>query len=62
MAGPVLLLIHGKAGVGKSTLADELARRLAPHYPHGQIFANLGTAGAARTPKEVLKDFLLALG
>lgn len=62
VAGPVLLLIHGKAGVGKSTLADELARRLAPHYPHGQIFANLGTAGAARTPKEVLKDFLLALG
>lgn len=28
-AGPVLLLIHGKAGVGKSALADELARRLA---------------------------------
>lgn len=61
-AGPVLLLIHGKAGVGKSALADELARRLALRYPHGQLFANLGTAGAARTPKDVLKDFLLALG
>lgn len=61
-AGPVMLLIHGKPGVGKSALADELARRLAPRYPDGQIFANLGTAGAARTPREVLKDFLLALG
>jgi tetratricopeptide (TPR) repeat protein len=61
-AGPVLLLVHGKPGVGKTAIADELARRLARRYPHGQLFVNLGTGGAARTPKEVLKDFLVALG
>jgi tetratricopeptide (TPR) repeat protein len=57
-----VLLIHGKPGVGKTALSDELARRLAGQYPHGQVFVNLGTGGAARTPKEILKDFLLALG
>ncbi|NJC84545.1 ATP-binding protein [Planosporangium mesophilum] len=60
--GPVVLLIHGKPGVGKTALSDELARRLAPQYPHGQVFVNLGTGGAARTPKEILKNFLIALG
>ncbi|MFC7549331.1 NB-ARC domain-containing protein [Plantactinospora sp. GCM10030261] len=62
VSGPVVLLIHGKPGVGKTALADELARRLAPQYPHGQVSVNLGTAGGARTPKEILKDLLLDLG
>jgi tetratricopeptide (TPR) repeat protein len=60
--GPVILLIHGKPGVGKTAVAEELARRLAPDYPDGQILVNFGTGGAARTPSEVLKDFLLDLG
>jgi tetratricopeptide (TPR) repeat protein len=60
--GPVVLLVHGKPGVGKTAIADELAWHLAPQYPHGQVYVNLGTGGAARTPKEILKDFLLALG
>ena len=60
--GPILLLIHGKPGVGKSALALELARRVAEHYPHGQVYANLGTLGGARAPREILKVFLDALG
>jgi tetratricopeptide (TPR) repeat protein len=61
-AGPVLLLIHGKQGVGKSAIAEELARRLGHRYPQGQLFVNFGTAGGARTPGEVLRDLLLTLG
>jgi DNA polymerase III delta prime subunit len=59
---PVLLLIHGKPGVGKSALALELARRLAEQYPDGHYYANLGNVGAALSAGEVLKNFLDALG
>jgi NB-ARC domain len=60
--GPILLLIHGKPGVGKSALALELARRLAHDYPHGQVYANLGTLGRARGHGAILKIFLDAIG
>src|SRR5439155_8740527 len=59
--GPVVLLIHGKPGVGKSVLAQELARQLAAKYPDGVLYANFGTAGRPRAPAEILKTFLLAL-
>ncbi|GIH20515.1 NB-ARC domain-containing protein [Rugosimonospora africana] len=58
---PVLLLIHGKPGVGKSALAQELARRLAGEYPDGQLYVNLGNAGDALSSGEILKIFLDAL-
>jgi tetratricopeptide (TPR) repeat protein len=61
-AGPVLLRIHGQPGVGKTVLAQELARRLAPEYPDGVVSANFGTAGDPRPPAEILKEFLLQLG
>jgi len=60
--GPVLLLLHGKPGVGKSVLAAQLAHRLAPEYPDARLYANLGGAEGPRPPTEVLRDFLLALG
>lgn len=56
--GAVLLLIHGKPGVGKSVLAQKLAAELAVDYPDGVVYAHLGTAGAARSPAEILKAFL----
>ncbi|MBE1490719.1 NB-ARC domain-containing protein [Plantactinospora soyae] len=61
-AGPVLLRIHGQPGVGKTVLAQELARHLAPEYPDGVISANFGTAGDSRPPAEILKELLLQLG
>jgi hypothetical protein len=60
--GPVLLPIHGKTGVGKSALAQELAHRLAGEHPDGTLYANLSQAGGSRPPGEVLKSFLEALG
>jgi hypothetical protein len=60
-AGPALLLMHGKPGVGKSALAQEFAHRLADSYPDGQLYANLGSGGGSRPPGEVLKSFLEAL-
>jgi len=59
---PALILLHGKAGVGKSALAQELGRRLAPNYPDGQLYVNLGSAGGMRPPGEVLRYFLTSLG
>jgi hypothetical protein len=60
--GPVLLLIHGKAGVGKSSLAQEFTHGLTGQHPNGELYANLGKAGGSRPPGEVLKSFLEALG
>jgi len=60
--GPVVIAIHGKPGVGKSALAKQLARRLARRYRDGMLYANLGTAGGARAPSEVLGVLLQALG
>lgn len=60
--GAVLLLIHGKPGVGKSALAQELAHRLAPQYPDGVLSENFGTAGGLRPPAEILWRFLGKLG
>jgi tetratricopeptide (TPR) repeat protein len=60
--GCVTLYLHGQPGVGKSAIARELAARLAPQYPGGIHFVDLGTAGIGRPPGEVLKDLILAMG
>jgi tetratricopeptide (TPR) repeat protein len=60
--GCVTIYLHGQPGVGKSAIARELAARLAPQYPDGVISVDLGTAGTARPPGDVLKDLLLQLG
>lgn len=59
---PVLLLIHGKPGVGKTAFAQELGRRLAGEYPDGQLYENLGYAGDPLSASEVLARFVTKLG
>ena len=40
-SGPVVHLIDGMAGSGKTTLAVHVARRLMPSHPDGQLFIDL---------------------
>ncbi|MEV7190567.1 tetratricopeptide repeat protein [Streptomyces sp. NPDC093510] len=60
-----LALISGMAGVGKSTVANHLARRLRERFPDGVLHAGLNgfADGDARPaePDEVLDGFLAAL-
>ena len=60
----VISAVSGMAGIGKTTLAVHWARRVAGHFPPGQLYTNLrgfGPAGAAATPAEVMLSFLDAL-
>lgn len=60
-----LVLISGMAGVGKSTVAHHLARRLRERFPDGVLYAGLNgfADGDVRPaePDEVLDGFLAAL-
>lgn len=60
-----LVLVSGMAGVGKSTVAHHLARRLRERFPDGVLYAGLNgfADGNVRPaePDEVLDGFLAAL-
>ncbi|WP_405901744.1 tetratricopeptide repeat protein [Streptomyces sp. NBC_00727] len=56
-------VITGKPGTGKSTLAVNLAHRLAETgFPDGQLYCDLRGTGTPATTLEVLGRFLRALG
>ncbi|MEU2022133.1 BTAD domain-containing putative transcriptional regulator [Streptomyces sp. NPDC016469] len=58
-----LAVITGKPGTGKSTLAVNLAHRLAETgFPDGQLYCDLRGTGTPATTAEVLGRFLRALG
>lgn len=62
-AVPIMVII-GKAGVGKSALAVHWAHRMAARFPDGQLYANLrgyDPVGEPATPAEVISGFLSAL-
>ena len=62
--GPApLVVISGPGGVGKTALAVRTAHDVAPHYPDGQLYADLlGASPVPADPDEVLARFLRALG
>ncbi|HEX8867213.1 MAG TPA: BTAD domain-containing putative transcriptional regulator, partial [Lentzea sp.] len=62
---PGVAVVHGTAGVGKTTFAVYWANHAAPSYPDGQLYVNLRgfeAGGVARKPEEVLTELLDALG
>jgi DNA-binding SARP family transcriptional activator len=62
-AAPVVVVIIGKGGVGKTTLAVHTAHGLAGQFPDGQLFADLhGGSSHPVSPAQVLERFLRALG
>lgn len=57
----VVAMITGTAGVGKTTLAVQWARRVAHLFPDGQLYVDLrgfGSGGAAVEPATAVRGFL----
>jgi tetratricopeptide (TPR) repeat protein/transcriptional regulator with XRE-family HTH domain len=58
---PVIVVLSGTAGVGKTALAVHWAHRVAGRFPDGQLHVNLrgfDPAGPAREPDDVVRGFL----
>jgi hypothetical protein len=63
--GPVVIVLEGTAGVGKTTLAIELAHSVCSQFPDGQLHVNMrgfDPAGRPMAADEALHGFLDALG
>nr|WP_246497343.1 BTAD domain-containing putative transcriptional regulator [Sphaerisporangium rubeum] len=61
-AVPIVVIV-GKPGVGKSTIAVHVSHRVGERFPDGQLFANLhGAASRPTGPMQVLERFLRVLG
>lgn len=60
---PVVKVLLGQRGCGKSTVAVHWADKYGEHFPDGQLFANLGAwTDHTVAPGEVLRGFLVSLG
>lgn len=62
---PVVCVVSGAAGVGKTTLAARWAHRTASAFPDGQLWVDLrgfDAQGRPLTPGQVLERFLTAFG
>ena len=58
-----IVAFTGKAGVGKSALALQIANTIRKYYPDGQLFAQLKEVdGQPISPLELQANFLAALG
>jgi tetratricopeptide (TPR) repeat protein/transcriptional regulator with XRE-family HTH domain len=61
LQGPVVSVISGAAGVGKTTLAVQLAHQARSACPDGQLYVDLrgfGPSGRPAAPAEVIRLFL----
>ncbi|MFG1879230.1 BTAD domain-containing putative transcriptional regulator [Sphaerisporangium sp. NPDC049003] len=58
-----IIIVAGKGGIGKTTVAVHAAHMVAERFPDGQLFADLhGGASRQVSPMHVLERFLRALG
>ncbi len=58
-----LVMVTGRGGAGKTTLAVHVAHRVREAYPDGQLYANLlGSQQRPAAPAATLERFLRALG
>jgi tetratricopeptide (TPR) repeat protein/transcriptional regulator with XRE-family HTH domain len=61
----VISALSGMAGIGKTSLAVHWARRVAGHFPDGQLYVNLrgfDPSGRVMDPADAIRGFLDALG
>lgn len=59
--GGLISGMHGMGGIGKSTLALEVARRLGEQYPDGHLFVALaGTSGQPLSPSAAMAQVIRA--
>jgi len=60
---PVVAIVSGPPGSGKSTLSVHVAHRVRDAFPDGQLFIDLGgTSDHPREPADVLAEMLRGLG
>lgn len=61
--GPAVVVLHGLAGIGKTSLAISAGHRVRSGFPDGQLFADmLGDSRKSLDPAIVLGRFLHSLG
>jgi DNA-binding SARP family transcriptional activator/Tfp pilus assembly protein PilF len=62
--GTALAVVHGAAGVGKTSLVVHWAHQIREHFSDGQLYVGLRGygAGSAMEPAEAIRGFLDALG
>jgi len=59
---PPIVVVTGRGGVGKTTLAVHLAHQVLDEFPDGQLYAQLGGGARDGNLSQTLERFLRALG